>query len=514
MSTEKYGIFFPEGDGYLFCRFLGDGSRAVTSIVRSVADNEDYVRKKTKPTSANSLCSYGVYSAEVSFYREHHLIPRLKEHQDFFVLPEDHKDHDMFKSSSMIFSFCNGGTLSNFSQVLFRSSKPIPEELLWHLLNQGLQVLDFLHDGYPSVIHGDIHLENIFLHFPDSKQKFPDFYLGDFGQAHLQAPDIWEISKNPARKGLDPRMDSKGSKGIFWDVECLLDTVQEAVLGAWCGDETNDARVNEALQQFSCEFVELFTKLRNACTSSSNHSERYEDLVRLRRVVSKHAKHAQAKWADIPNFQWTREDRYQTGQSLDSHEQYQPSTGPVMFDSRYELLLQADKVPGPWRIARIDASSNKILGVEKLAFGLHEPHISEECVGGCDCWEAAKSSSIPIKGHNWDDHENIDELAQTEVDRIGMHCLLMAAAQISCGLLVSSYFDVDPEWDEQRLSSVAVQTQESSSENKIELVPSTASGEKPPPRIPTRSSTDTVKEKKKKQPVKKVATGRIGKFRL
>lgn len=514
MSSEKYAIFFPEGDGYLFCRHLGDGSRAVTSIVRSIADNKDYVRKKTKPTSANSACSHGVYSAEVSFYREHHLIPRLIRHQDFFVLPEDHEGHVVFKSSSMIFSFCNGGTLFNFCQVLFRSSQPIQEELLWHLLNQGLQVLDFLHDGYPSVTHGDIHPENIFLHFPDNERKFPDFYLGDFGQAHLLPPDIWEISKNPARKGLDPRMDSKGSRGIFWDIECLLDTVQEAVLGAWCGDETKDALLNDALKQLSCEFAELFQKLRNICTSDSNHSERYEDLVRLRRFISKRAKHAQSKWPDMPDFQWTREYHYQNGESQDSHEQHQPCTGPKIFDSRHELLLQADKVPGPWRIARIDASSNKVLAVEKLAFGLHEPQIWEECAGGCHCWEPARSSSIPIQCYNWDDHKMIDQLAKTEVDRIGMNSLLLAASQVSCGLLVSSYFDVDPEWNEQRLSSIAAQTQERSIEDNIELVPSTPNENKHPPRKSVGSSTGDVKAKKKKQPVKKVATGRIGKFRL
>lgn len=179
-----------------------------TSLVRSIADSNDYVRKKTKPTSPNSL----YYSSEVEYSREHYLIPRLVRHEDFFVLQRSHNDYDEFKSSSMTFSFCNGETLLHFFKAVYQESKLIPQKLAWHLLNQGLQVLDFLHDGYPSATHNDVHPENIFLHFTDDKQKLPNFYLGDFGLAYVQSPSIWEIHQNPARSGLNSRVSWYGSQ--------------------------------------------------------------------------------------------------------------------------------------------------------------------------------------------------------------------------------------------------------------------------------------------------------------
>ncbi|KEF58951.1 uncharacterized protein A1O9_03794, partial [Exophiala aquamarina CBS 119918] len=159
MSTEKYEIFFPEGERYWFCRHLGVGSCATTSVVRSIADSKDYVRKKTKPTSGDGL----YYSSEVKYRREHCLIPQLVTQKAFFDLPTNSLDRDEFKSSSMIFSFCNGGTLSGSFKVVYQESEIILQNLVWYLLRQGLQVLDFLRDGYPSVVHNDVHPENIFL---------------------------------------------------------------------------------------------------------------------------------------------------------------------------------------------------------------------------------------------------------------------------------------------------------------------------------------------------------------
>lgn len=46
MAAHKYAIFFPEGEGFLYCQFLGAGRSGSVCAVRSIVDNKDYVRKK------------------------------------------------------------------------------------------------------------------------------------------------------------------------------------------------------------------------------------------------------------------------------------------------------------------------------------------------------------------------------------------------------------------------------------------------------------------------------------
>lgn len=461
MSTEKYAIFFPEGDGYLHCSDLGKGSRAVTSVVRSITDNKEYVRKKTKPTAASSATSFGVYSREVVYYREHRLVPRMVRHEDYNVLPQGHPLHEWFKSTSIISTFCNAGTLGRLSNVFFDQQKVIPEELLWHFMDQALEVLDFLHQGFPSVYHADVHLENLFLHFADDAQKFPDLYLGDFGQVHRLDDFIWEISRNPARKALNRHMDPRMSAGIFSDIRMLTKRIYRAILVSRWGFKSpySGNEETQAFASFSAEFKEVLTRLWDASLPPSNvqdgnnhgeHSERYEQLVQVRRFVSKKAKDIRSSMADLPDLQWTRPGRLPDHAVKASSEKLQGSYEPAFFSSRAELLREADKVPGPWRIARVEASSNKILAVEKLTFGFHLPQISETCLKGCDC-ETKLRNGQRVE-FNWDDHAGIHHLVKTEVDNIGLDVLRAEAAAIVPGGTLSSHFDIDPEWTKERLA--------------------------------------------------------------
>lgn len=450
MSTEKYAVFFPEGDGYLFCSNLGSGAFGVASVVRSIADNEDYVRKKTKPTSAASAASSGVYSPEVSFYREHPLIPRLVRHQDFSVLPEDHKDHGEFKSSSMIFSLCNAGTLRRFADLMRQKWQPIPELLIWHFLDQGLRVLDFLNQGYPYLVHADVHFANLFLHFSNDAQKLPDLYLGDFGQAYLLDPQIWEISQNPARNGLNPNTNSSFSEAIFWDIRHFVKAIMLFVLVTNFGLKADYSNVEKAtaFMPFSSDFMDVMRELMAASLvhdgneATGNHSERYEDIVRIRRRIATKAIQARSPTANLPNYGWIKPELYQEPGAQAAPGPYKPA----FYASRRELLRDNRDLSGPWRIARIDALSDKILGVEKLAFGLHLPHISQQCRGGCDCWRR------PDAARNWDDHAKIPALIKTEVDTIGMNKLIQEAGAISGGGPVSGHFDLDAEWTLEKLS--------------------------------------------------------------
>ncbi|KAK5044652.1 hypothetical protein LTR84_010544 [Exophiala bonariae] len=428
----------------------------------------EYVRKKTKPTAATSQGSFGMYSREVSLYRAHRLVPRMVGNEEFCVLPQEHPMHNAFKSSSIISTFCNGGTLHRLSKVFCDGHKLIPEALLWHLLDQMLEVLGFLHRGYPSIYHADIHFENIFLHFADDSQQFPDFYLGDFGQAHMLDQFIWEVGPNPARMALNTRTDWKLSAGIFSDMRMLINTVKHAIFASRWGFKSQYSHVEEvqALANISPEFTAVLEQLMKASVlrqaiphpthgdnHQSDHSERYEQLIRIRRAVSRKAKVVRSALADLPDLQWTRPGRSQEDAVAGSHEKLQGSYEPTLFSSRAELLSQAERIPGPWRIARVDGTSNKVLGVEKLTFGFHLPHVSSRCLNGCDC--RVRRQNGQRVAFNWDDHCRIPQLVETEVDRIGMDALREEAGTILPGSPVPAHFELDPEWTAERLGSAA-----------------------------------------------------------
>ena len=47
-STRGYAHYFPEGDGYLYITHLGSGNQGTALLVRSVSDQQNYVRKRKK----------------------------------------------------------------------------------------------------------------------------------------------------------------------------------------------------------------------------------------------------------------------------------------------------------------------------------------------------------------------------------------------------------------------------------------------------------------------------------
>ena len=70
----------------------------------------------------------------------------------------------------IIFEFCNGGNLKdclNLYQAEY--NKPFPQKVIQHISNQIISALSYLHKG--RILHRNIKLENIFVHFPTEQDK-------------------------------------------------------------------------------------------------------------------------------------------------------------------------------------------------------------------------------------------------------------------------------------------------------------------------------------------------------
>ena len=74
------------------------------------------------------------------------------------------------KNYYIITEFCNGGELSKaLEEYQEKYNKPFSEEIVQHLMRQIIDAFKYIH-GF-KIIHRDINLDNILLHFDDEKDK-------------------------------------------------------------------------------------------------------------------------------------------------------------------------------------------------------------------------------------------------------------------------------------------------------------------------------------------------------
>ncbi|KIX94744.1 uncharacterized protein Z520_09434 [Fonsecaea multimorphosa CBS 102226] len=485
--VDKYAIFFPEADGYLFCGHLGMGSEGNTSIVRSIVDNQDYVRKKTKPTSASSSQKGGVYNAEVSFYRPHPRIPALVHSQDFRVLPPDHPRVNHFKSTSMLFQYCNGGTLERFMNILGRERILAPEVLFWHLLDNVFEVIEHLHKGSSPVSHGDLHEGNIYLHYPTPDSKLPEFFVGDLGYARPVDPSVWELAGNPPTRQLrDVNIIRSEDEQAQREYRIMKEVGGVAAQGLPA--QPPPSRTDQIVSMVD-DLKNVRTALKTLLQGHGQNPQNmkyapfragnvvndimmanpndYNAFVGFRQVIRQLARSARENTGVLPDFQWTRQDRYrddfppgvfrppfpwttysqhhavhaQLRGRLTKVWQYTPVPEIRLFNSRHELLHLSAAVPGPWRIARVAPGTLQVLAVELLTFGLHVPSVKDNL--------PLSSSGRPM---NQDDVLMADQLVATEVDRIGMPNITAAAVGSVSGHSHHPFFNVDRAWSQERLS--------------------------------------------------------------
>ncbi|EXJ64737.1 hypothetical protein A1O7_01075 [Cladophialophora yegresii CBS 114405] len=511
MSAQKYAVFFPEGDGYLFCRPLGNGMEGVTSIVRSITNNKNYVRKKTKPTSAKASHRDGIRCPEVELYEEFPKIPALVCSQDFNVLPKDHASYSDFKSTAMIFDYCNGGSLDRFFAVLERERILPPQALVLQLLDHLMEAVDFVHRYCePPVIHQDVHEGNIFLHFPTPDSKLLDFLLGDFGLAGRAAEDLFEVSGNPVRRRMrdlaslqqeddqaqqqfaarqaagtptaadkPPETRTRQVNRMFDDISNLYEIIHRSLVGRHQQPET------AKYVALRLDFSDWLRELGKRYAARENiWPGTYNQWVDLHQYIRTWAEQARQQADKLPDLQWTRQDRYrdnvppsdaqvaahpwtfynqhlppEADQRLKAPWQHAPSPSVQLFETRQELLRQAAAVPGPWRIARVrtvaTAAVLRVEAVEEHAFNLHVPRLSD------NPWKLPNGRHV-----NADDVEMEDQLVATAVDGIGgIDTFIARSEALSLNAAVADeladdLFGVDEAWCA-RLARLAKQAVES-----------------------------------------------------
>lgn len=196
------------------------------------------------------------------------------------------------------------------------------------MIQQVVHALSFMYSMSPYVFHGDLHMDNIFLHWPEKISEGPEFILGDFG---------WSTcgrirAGNRVGLGLD-------ISHIWMHTQALLD------IGAGSSSQG-------ALRQYLEDEIE--PELRRLAYGPVS---RLPDLAHLLKLLTTAPV---ATPPDMRPFMLTPK----------SHSP--PS--PLLYDTREEVK-NAQRIHGPWHIARVSIvpSSRKLNVVSMSPSTYHRP---------------------------------------------------------------------------------------------------------------------------------------------
>ena len=365
MSNIKYAQYFDEGAGYLFVADLGEGFQGDTMLVRCIADDKIYVRKRTFPQQQEAGDP-----SEVRFYRPWPLIPILIDWKEY--------EGTGTRWHTTIWEFCNGGDLGGFidkydqhpATCLKGLEDWIPEGIIWRFCDQMLRTLAFMQHNLPPVVHRDLNMGNFFLNWPVGAE-LPDFFLGDFGRAtsvdmarqgsddgpSRRQPKI--LSKEPKSlagrlKNLifpktsqgssdSPSRPSRRQPKIFSkDLESLAERLKNLMFHK---RDLGDSRVTGSFP-YSMELRECIAELYDAARDSEDMGGTVPDLTDLIGKV---------RAAALASADGVSDNALLTKPLL--------TTSPKLYDTK-EDMFRRKKPAGTWHIAAVEATTFQIVRIE------------------------------------------------------------------------------------------------------------------------------------------------------
>ncbi|KAK5230948.1 hypothetical protein LTR99_000740 [Exophiala xenobiotica] len=412
-TSPQFAIYYPEGDGYLLVSMLGAGVHGIGCLVRSVADGQVYVRKKISPSYAyneNHECK------DVKYYRPHPNIPKLLHVQEHTLLvdPSEYPaeaasptvskyfDPDTFKSVAVYFDYCNAGSIMRLTHL--KQFKP-STLLLLNIFDQLLGTIAYLHQD--GVAHGDAHTGNMFLHFPNENTLLPDVFLGDFGCASTISSDVWQDdSRTQLKREQVIHKWNQGVGDIVRDLSSVVRCMAHLLMGV---PPISESEAEGSIS--SAQNIDVMWKLKEHLKDcfrnrqpygpypeqlyyqwfrldgmvrrmESHQYEAYDDFHDIKECVSdlkwEEEEEAVEKPEDVQDLRWIKDSNERR------HLEYRQGSNPHLFPSRraLELFSEQAEIPGPYRIAKVDPQTFRVLEIENFDHGclipLPDSHYDEK----------------------------------------------------------------------------------------------------------------------------------------
>ncbi|KAG6365666.1 hypothetical protein INS49_007277 [Diaporthe citri] len=314
----KYGHLFVDGeDQYLFVRVLGIGMEASAQLVVHVQTGELVVRKvdkrlldtrekeKQDPERILFLVQSQARLRGVQPNTAHLLSA------DDVPAPQRRGGKKLLHHRVKYFKFYNGGNLGDLRDACQIRSLAPPPSMIRKMIQQVVHALNFMYTMKPYIIHGDAHIDNIFLHWGQNVSEGPEFFLGDFG---------WSTC-GTIRAG--------NRYGLSVDIFQLWMHTRELLdIGAKASSSQS------ALRQYLEAVIE--PELRRLAHGPASLLPNLAPLLKLLAAAPA------ATPPDMRPFMLTRE----------SH----TSPSPLLYDT-WEEAQKARSIHGPWHVAQLSPST-------------------------------------------------------------------------------------------------------------------------------------------------------------
>ena len=145
---------------FVITKSLGKGAYAEVFLATKIGSSELYAAKRINRTFAEELHNLKRLLNEVSILKDiNHpyiikLIEAKKTKSNIYIITE----------------YVNGGDIyENLKKYLLMYKKPFTEEIVQYLMKQIVSAVHYLHSK--KIIHRDLKLENILVHFPSKQDK-------------------------------------------------------------------------------------------------------------------------------------------------------------------------------------------------------------------------------------------------------------------------------------------------------------------------------------------------------
>ena len=145
---------------YTIEKLLGEGSFGKVHLTRKEGDSKKYATKELDREEIDSS------EAKKYLINEIRILQSLN-HPNIVKFVDIKKTK---KHYYIMMEFCNGGELSkNLEKYMMKNGTAFPEELVQHFMRQIIDAFKYIHGK--KIIHRDVKLDNILLHFDNEEDK-------------------------------------------------------------------------------------------------------------------------------------------------------------------------------------------------------------------------------------------------------------------------------------------------------------------------------------------------------